>query len=583
MHSCYIDGPAGKLFVSIYSPSSVTSASWVLLCPPFAEEMNKSRPMISLQARALADAGHNVVVVDLFATGDSQGEFAQAHWDIWVDDLLFMLDWIVEHKPESISLWALRSGCLLSLEVLQRLSSGVSPFICRLLLWQPVLDGQQFIKQFLRLKVAAAMMEGQKLTVAELMHKSAAGEMLEVAGYSLSPELIEPMSRIKLKESRLPSALLVSWFEVASNAEKPLTPVAKAAVATLQEQGIRVDIATVAGESFWATQEIAMAPNLIDATRGSLAGLVSQPGGETAQMIMVDALAQKSVDAPVETFSEQPVSFTCRGEQLAGVLHSVPEPAAEGVLLIVGGPQYRVGSHRQFVLLARHLAEAGIPVLRFDYRGMGDSSGELLGFEHISEDIAAAVDCFQSRVSDLQRVALWGLCDAATAAAFYAPTDSRISRLILLNPWAYSEQGEAKAFLKYYYLQRLFSRSFWKKVLSGKFNPGKSLGELSENVSKARSEDVPEVTEAKADSGPLGPRIYNGLSRFKGQVLLILSGKDLTASQFKDVVSGSAKLKKLLKQKRFTVCPMDEADHTFSSREFRDEVARKTLGWLQNK
>ena len=48
---------------------------------------------------------------------------------------------------------------------------------------------------------------------------------------------------------------------------------------------------------------------------------------------------------------------------------------------MVGGPQYRVGSHRQFTLMARAFAAAGYPVLRFDYRGIGDSEGESRGFE----------------------------------------------------------------------------------------------------------------------------------------------------------------------------------------------------------
>jgi len=55
--------------------------------------------------------------------------------------------------------------------------------------------------------------------------------------------------------------------------------------------------------------------------------------------------------------------------------------AACGVLIVVGGPQYRVGSHRQFLLLSRRLAAEGHPVMRFDYRGMGDASGAMRGFE----------------------------------------------------------------------------------------------------------------------------------------------------------------------------------------------------------
>ncbi|MFB1029241.1 MAG: hydrolase 1, exosortase A system-associated, partial [Thauera sp.] len=70
--------------------------------------------------------------------------------------------------------------------------------------------------------------------------------------------------------------------------------------------------------------------------------------------------------------------FPCEGEELIGIL-ALPETAVTrlGVLVVVGGPQYRVGSHRQFVLLARALAKSGVPCMRFDYRGMGDATGEM--------------------------------------------------------------------------------------------------------------------------------------------------------------------------------------------------------------
>ena len=58
---------------------------------------------------------------------------------------------------------------------------------------------------------------------------------------------------------------------------------------------------------------------------------------------------------------ERGIVFGCAGEELVGVVHPVASPVARGVLVVVGGPQYRVGSHRQFVLLARRLAAAYQP------------------------------------------------------------------------------------------------------------------------------------------------------------------------------------------------------------------------------
>src|SRR6476660_7010955 len=59
----------------------------IVYAPPFGEEMNKSRRMAALQARALATAGWAVVQVDLLGCGDSDGEFADASWGRWVDDI----------------------------------------------------------------------------------------------------------------------------------------------------------------------------------------------------------------------------------------------------------------------------------------------------------------------------------------------------------------------------------------------------------------------------------------------------------------------------------------------------------------
>ena len=136
------------------------------------------------------------------------------------------------------------------------------------------------------------------------------------------------------------------------------------------------------------------------------------------------------------TARESAVLFACEGDELVGVI-AEPEKACGdvGVLIVVGGPQYRVGSHRQFVLLARHLAEAGVSCMRFDYRGMGDAGGGQRDFENVGADIRAAIDVFTTRTPAVRRVVLWGLCDGASAACFYAPTDERGAGLVLLNPW----------------------------------------------------------------------------------------------------------------------------------------------------
>lgn len=269
--------------------------------------------------------------------------------------------------------------------------------------------------------------------------------------------------------------------------------------------------------------------------------------------------------------------FPCEGESLIGIAHIPEKPASKGVLVVVGGPQYRVGSHRQFLFLARSLAQGGVPVFRFDYRGMGDSEGEVRDFETIAADIRAAMDVFVSEVG-VKEVVLWGLCDAATAACFYAPTDRRVTGLVLLNPWIRTEEGEAKAYLKHYYLDRIFSRDFWQKLITGRFQPREAIRSLLEYGKKVFNTKARESNES--DRLPkLSDRIADGLASFPGVALVILSGDDLTAAEFKDEIMGSLRWEALMKTK-LELKELPEADHTFSRKRWRDQVAKWTLEWV---
>jgi exosortase A-associated hydrolase 1 len=283
---------------------------------------------------------------------------------------------------------------------------------------------------------------------------------------------------------------------------------------------------------------------------------------------------------------EQPQVFNCRGSTLIGIVHRPKSPHTRGVLIVVGGPQYRVGSHRQFVLLARHLAEHGVPVFRFDYRGMGDAQGDFKGFESVEEDIGSAVEQFFRCIPELREIVIWGLCDAASAALFFAHRDPRVRGLVLVNPWVYTEQGAAQAYLKHYYLQRLVSRDFWRKVAGGRFEFRKAYRSFWDLLNRAKSKfEEPSVeppTRAASIDKPLPERLKSGLEKFRHPVLLILSGRDLTADEFRDLLGRDRTWRRLIRSPRVTRRDLAEADHTFSSRSWRDQVAAWTLEWVRN-
>jgi len=282
---------------------------------------------------------------------------------------------------------------------------------------------------------------------------------------------------------------------------------------------------------------------------------------------------------------EHAISFKCGNENLIGILHQPGSDVTTGVLIIVGGPQYRVGSHRQFVLLARDLAALNFPVFRFDYRGMGDSEGDLRDFEKIELDIKAAIDAFIETCPKLTNIIIWGLCDAASAALFYAYTDERVKGLVLLNPWVRTETGEAKAYMKHYYLSRLTNPDLWRKIISGKFSLTASLVSFLSIFKKVIFGSSKTGGSAKAQSlfdqnSPLPDRLLIGLTRFQGNVLFILSGDDLTAAEFKDATKESEDWKKILSEDRISTYELDEANHTFSQKSWRDQVSNWTGQWM---
>ncbi|MEM9386309.1 MAG: hydrolase 1, exosortase A system-associated [Pseudomonadota bacterium] len=280
--------------------------------------------------------------------------------------------------------------------------------------------------------------------------------------------------------------------------------------------------------------------------------------------------------------------FDCEGTALAGVLHD-PPPMAEvrrlGVVVVVGGPQTRVGSHRQFTLLARALSGAGFPSLRFDLRGMGDSDGEFPGFEHLTADIQAAVGALDRTHPELDGIVLWGLCDAAAAIMLNAWRMPRVKGVVLLNPWVRTQATQAKTFVRHYYLQRLMNGDFWTGLFRGRVNVFKSLSEFGRNLLISRgSRRSPDDAGSPDDmSLPFPERMRLGMERFEGEVLLVLSGNDLTAAEFADLARDHEDWRALLERPAWSHRDLPEATHTFSSAAWRDRVATWTREWLDSR
>jgi pimeloyl-ACP methyl ester carboxylesterase len=206
-----------------------------------------------------------------------------------------------------------------------------------------------------------------------------------------------------------------------------------------------------------------------------------------------------------------------------------------GVLIIVGGPQYRVGSHRQFLLLSRRLASEGYPVMRFDYRGMGDASGAMRSFEEVDRPTSARpskpsrANCAvaaQDRSLGALRCRVGGapVCRCANH-------DPRVAGLVLLNPWVRSEASLAQTQIKHYYGQRLLQGEFWRKLLK---RPDGSPEIRSRPAADGDAWRAGRATRPAIKLTAVVSRIAwrHGWREFSGKVLLILSGRTIRPRSF---------------------------------------------------
>lgn len=275
------------------------------------------------------------------------------------------------------------------------------------------------------------------------------------------------------------------------------------------------------------------------------------------------------------TIVEQCLQFECGGETLVGVL-SLPDSQAQTcVLIVVGGPQYRAGSHRMFVLLARQLAAAGIAAMRFDVRGMGDSTGTFTSFEGLTEDIHAAIAAVVDAMPSLRQIVLWGLCDGASASMMYLArkTCPLVTGLCLLNPWIRSPDSQARTRVKHYYVRRLTDRDFWRKLVSGQV-AARAIMELFNNLMQAR---------VRQEHGPTSFQevMRVGLDSFEHAVLIMLSGRDYTAREFVDFTRANQHWTALLSRAAVVVQELSDADHTLSNPNHLIDVSRLTASWVE--
>lgn len=263
----FLGGEQGSLFCIHLYPAHTAPKGGILYLHPFAEEMHKSRRMAALQARSFAAEGYAVLQVDLTGCGDSSGDFGDATWEQWLADARRAHAWLAEKISGPVILWGLRTGASLAVELARTL-----PGIQHLMLWQPVANGEQYLNQFLRIRLASEMLSGNQVQsgTKDLRARLEAGESVEVGGYMLGSAMARDLALLKLADT--PPPCPVTWLETGTEEGASPSPASQRIVDAWRAADVSVHARAVTGEPFWVTQEIAECPSLIEATTEAIRG-----------------------------------------------------------------------------------------------------------------------------------------------------------------------------------------------------------------------------------------------------------------------------------------------------------------------
>ena len=438
-HSRYllIEGEAS--FTTLHLPDpAIHSGGAVLLCPPFGWEEVCAYRALREWALELAAAGHPTLRISYPSTGDSTGN---------VDDPDRLGAWTAAVSAAArdlrttvgvarVTALGIGLGGLLA----HLAAAGGAP-IDDLVLWGAPARGRSIVRQLRAFARLEASIFFEDLPVPELLSE---GE-LEAGGFRLSAETVTSLAGVDLTAMPLPAAadrrvLLLQRDGIAAD-----TDLVEAM------EGVGAAVTTAPGSGYLAMTshpQTTEAPREVFATVRRWLGAVALPapplGGPASRTAGVITITDKVLTA-AGTVRETPIVIPHRGQTLSAVLVTPEtETRAElAVVLLNAGAVRRIGPNRMWVEAARRWARRGVPVLRLDVAGIGDSDGDASGYARdaglyvpgLVSQVIAALDALElSGVA--ARFVVGGLCAGAFWAFHAALQDDRVVSAVMINPRA---------------------------------------------------------------------------------------------------------------------------------------------------
>ncbi len=270
---------------------------------------------------------------------------------------------------------------------------------------------------------------------------------------------------------------------------------------------------------------------------------------------------------------EKPYTFENKGQKLYGILHGPETPRSTAVIFLHGWGTYRIGPHRIFVEAARRFASDGFTCVRFDFRGRGESEGDLAGTALLDMIDDAKVAAKETRkLQGVSRIVLLGLCSGGEVAVGAAASNPDVDGLVLLSTPLLGRQASAgrseevrkTANSAKSYWQKLFLPATWKKIFEFRVNYGVIFKILFGHLGKKQAGK--KMKEAE---------LLEEFNEFKGPCIFIYGDKDPDAA-----ASESSYRKTCAKNLKASFKTIKDANHNFYSAESSQELIGCVSEWL---
>jgi len=448
-------GPEERsLFGWLHSPPGSRRDLAVVLCPPVGHEYINSHRTLRHLADRLAAAGIPALRFDYDGTGDSCGDDEDpdrlAAWRNSIDAAIRTVRALT--VCTRLGLVGVRLGAALAAEV------ATETEVDSLVLWAPVIRGRAFNRELKALHLTGG---NRVVAIPE-------SGQLEPAGFVVTAETQRDLAELVLEQQR-PKArrvLIVTRDDLPG--ESPLVEPWRAA-------GIEVEQRPRPGyaEMFAPPHNTVVPSAVVDEIVDWLAADAREP---SVAMPAIEVRTEQRSAGVRESF----LAFEAAGCRVFGIVTENTTAARDRPLILLpnAGATHHAGPNRLYVQLARSLATAGFPVVRFDLPGLGDSILPDPAAENDSylpaatAVIGAAIDAMSASA----QVVLMGLCSGAHAS-FHAALDldgAPIAESVLINPLTfYYKPGmpldsPASAYREWQWYMRSVRRlDRWGKLLRG--------------------------------------------------------------------------------------------------------------------